>query len=143
MNLHQLVSRLSTKSRESETLQGDYVRHSPSEFYQMECASHHYYSSKFAGQQPLREIEGFCKVQLRSTTSKWKMGRPVLTSGNVRKPDYDRNISRSIQIQPKGQKNVRTDMLARRDQVIRLPKNTSLTSHGGSTTTSSLANVDS
>lgn len=145
MNLHEVVSRLSTKSRENATLQGkecDVVHKSPTKFYQMECASHHYYTTKFAGQLPLREIEGFCRVQMRSTTSKHKMGRPILMSANVRKPGYNRNICRSIQQQPRQREQVRSELLARRDHVVRLPKGTSLTSHGGSTVTSSLAAVD-
>lgn len=140
MNLNELIDSLSRESSCVSPPPSSPVRPSSSKFYQMECGSNHYYTPKLSRQLPLREIEGFCRVQMRHTTSKFKQGKLIQVAA-IQKPLFMANLRRSVQLQPRLQTEVRSELLARRNHVIRLPRDTgkSITSHcstvGNSVTT--------
>ena len=62
MNLGEVMAGLSKPLREDQ--EANPVARPTRSFYQMACRSSHYYRAKAADQLPLREIEGFCKVQV-------------------------------------------------------------------------------
>lgn len=140
MNLNELLTKLGNRSPcdsppESPT--------NPTVFYQMECRSQHYYTPKLCRQLPLREVEGFCKVEMRHTTSKFKQGKLIHVS-HFKKENFVKSLRRSIQMQPMLDSTVRNEMLCRQNNVVRLPKDAvkSITSHS-TPTVSPLPEVES
>jgi hypothetical protein len=140
MNLNELISKMGSKTQDDTPRE---TPANPTKFYQMECRSRHYYTPKLSRQLPLREVEGFCRVEMRHTTSKFKQGKLIRVDG-YKKRDYVENLRRSIQMQPRLGSAVRDELLAKQNHVIRLPKDTakSITSHS-STSTSPLPEVES
>ena len=140
MNLNDLISNLGSKSPGCDSPPDSPT---PTKFYQMECRSHHYYTPKLSRQLPLREVEGFWKVELRHTTSKFKQGK-LIQVHEFKKQNYVKNLRRSIQMQPKLECTVRNELLSKKNHVIRLPKDTakSMTATS-STAVSPLPEVDS
>ena len=144
MNLNDLIARLGSKSPSDPTTPPPETPTNSTKFYQMKCRSRNYYTPKLSRQLPLREVEGFCKVEMRHTTSKFKRGKPILVT-DYKKQSYINNLSRSIQMQPTQlDSTVRNEMLLKQNHVIRLPKDTSrsITAHS-STCVSPLPEVES